>query len=95
MWEVSGPYVKSWLRNELGPEAKLADSLFEAADTLKRLPGLVRRLEEAYPEAGGAPPPPPLPEVKLVQVKVGWFWRYAGVAILGAAAGAGIMAILA
>ncbi|MCW2368131.1 2-polyprenylphenol 6-hydroxylase [Sphingobium sp. B11D3D] len=95
MWDVSGPYVKSWLRDELGPEAKLADSIHETVDTIRRLPGLVRRLEEAYPEPGGAPPPPPLPAVKLVQVKVGWFWRYAGVAILAAAAGAGAMALLA
>ncbi|MCW2392188.1 ubiquinone biosynthesis protein [Sphingobium sp. B1D7B] len=95
MWDVSGPYVKSWLRDELGPEAKLADSIHETVDTIRRLPGLIRRLEEAYPEPGGAPPPPPLPAVKLVQVKVGWFWRYAGVAILAAAAGAGAMALLA
>ncbi|MCW2410630.1 MULTISPECIES: 2-polyprenylphenol 6-hydroxylase [unclassified Sphingobium] len=95
MWDVSGPYVKSWLRDELGPEAKIADSIHETMDTIRRLPGLIRRLEEAYPEPGGAPPPPPLPAVKLVQVKVGWFWRYAGVAILAAAAGAGAMALLA
>lgn len=94
MWDVSGPYVKSWLRDELGPEAKLADSIHEAADTLRRLPGLVRRLEEVYPEPGGAPPPPPLPEVRLVQVKVGGFWRYAGVAALAAVAGAGAMHLL-
>jgi len=94
MWDVSGPYVKAWLRDELGPEAELADSLFEASDTLKRLPGLIRRLEDAFPEPGGAPPPPPLPEVKLVQVKGGWFWRYTGVAVIAAAIGAGAMALL-
>jgi ubiquinone biosynthesis protein len=92
MWEVSGPYVKSWLRDELGPEAKLADSILEAADTIRRLPSLVRRLEESYPEPGGAPPPPPLPEVK--QVKVDGFWRYAGVALVAALAGAAAMQLL-
>ena len=91
MWDVSGPYVKAWLRDELGPEARLADSIFEASDTLKRLPSLLRRLEDAFPEPGGAPPPPPLPEVKLVQVKGGWFWRYGLVAIVAALAGAGAM----
>jgi len=95
MWDVSGPYVKAWLRDELGPEAKLADSLIEAGDTLKRLPSLIRRLEDAFPEPGGAPPPPPLPEVRLVQVKGGWVWRYTLVAILAAAAGAGAMWMLA
>jgi ubiquinone biosynthesis protein len=94
MWDVAGPYVKAWLRDELGPEAKLADSIFEAANTLKRLPSLVRRLEERFPAPGGAPPPPPLPEVKLVQVKVGGFWRFAGVAALAAAAGAAAMRAL-
>ena len=91
MWDVSGPYVKAWLRDELGPEAKLADQLFEAADTLKRLPSLIRRLEDQFPDPGGAPPPPPLPDVKLIQVKAGGFWHYAGVAILAAALGAGAM----
>ncbi|MBN8829209.1 MAG: 2-polyprenylphenol 6-hydroxylase [Sphingomonadales bacterium] len=89
MWDVSGPYVKAWLRDELGPEARLADSLFEIADTIKRLPGLVRRLEEQFPDPGGAPPPPPLPEIRLVQVKGGRLWRYMGVAIVAAALGAG------
>ncbi len=94
MWDVAGPYVKSWLRDELGPEAKLAESIFETADTIKRLPGLIRRLEDAFPEPGGAPPPPPLPEVRLIEVRGAWFWRYAGVAALAAAAGAGAMKLL-
>lgn len=88
MWDVSGPYVKGWLRDELGPEAKAADAIFEAADTIRRLPGLIRRLEEAYPPPGGAPPPPPLPDIALIEVKRGDLLRYAAVAILAGAAGA-------
>ncbi len=91
MWDVSGPYVKAWLRDELGPEAKLADSLFEVAETIKRLPSLVRRLEDAYPDPGGAPPPPPLPDVQVLEFKRGSFWRTIGVAIIAAALGAGAM----
>jgi len=91
MWDVSGPYVKGWLRDELGPEAKAADAIFEAADTIRRLPGLIRRLEEAYPPPGGAPPPPPLPDIALIEVKRGDLLRYAAVAILAAAAGATTM----
>ena len=26
--------------------------------TLQRLPGLIKRIEDAFPEKGGAPPPP-------------------------------------
>lgn len=87
MWETSGPYVKSWLRDELGPEAKAADALIENWRILQRLPGLVKRIEDAFPEKGGAPPPPPLTEVKLM--RIGGGWRYALVAALAAAVGAG------
>lgn len=86
LWETSSPYVKNWLRDELGPEAKAADTLIENWRTLQRLPALVRRIEDAFPESGGAPPPPPLTEVKLIRVGSGW--RYGLVAVLAAAAGA-------
>lgn len=89
LWETSGPYVREWLRAELGPEAKAADTLIENWRTLQRLPALVRRIEDAFPEKGGAPPPPPLTEVKLI--RVGGGWRYALVAAIAAAAGAGAM----
>jgi ubiquinone biosynthesis protein len=89
MWETSGPFVKGWLRDELGPEAKAADTLIENWRTLQRMPGLVKRIEDAFPEKGGAPPPPPLSEIKLI--RVGGGWRYALVAAIAAAAGAGAM----
>jgi len=88
-WETSGPSVKGWLRDELGPEAAVADALIENWRTLQRLPALVRRIEDAFPEKGGAPPPPPLSEVKLI--RVGGGWRYAAVAVIAAVAGAGAM----
>jgi ubiquinone biosynthesis protein len=69
MWDTSGPYVKGWIRDELGPEAALADRIREDTQTLFRLPSLVRRMEEQFPDPGGAPPPPPLPEVPLMWEK--------------------------
>jgi ubiquinone biosynthesis protein len=66
MWDVSSPYVKSWIRDELGPEAALADRIREDVGTLLRLPELIRRIEDRYPARGGAPDPPPLPEIELV-----------------------------
>jgi ubiquinone biosynthesis protein len=96
MWDVSGPYVQGWLRDELGPEAKLADTLLDGLDIVKRLPGLLQRLEEAYPPAGGAPPAPPLPEVKLMRLeRSGTVLRYGAVAIIAAAAGALAMFVFA
>jgi ubiquinone biosynthesis protein len=66
MWDVAAPYVRSWIRDELGPEAALADRIREDTATLLRLPELIRRIEERYPPRGGAPEPPPLPEIELV-----------------------------
>ena len=66
MWDTAAPYVRSWIRDELGPEAALADRLKEDTETLLRLPGLIRRLEEQFPPKGGAPEPPPLPDIKLM-----------------------------
>jgi len=91
MWDTSGPYVKAWLRDELGPEAKAADALVENWRTLQRLPGLIRRIEDKFPEAGGAPPPPPLPDVKLMQPKGGGLLRYGSLALVAAAIGAAAM----
>jgi len=66
MWETSAPYVRSWMRDELGPEAAIADRVREDTQTLLRIPQLVRRLEDQFPVKGGAPDQPPLPDVELV-----------------------------
>ncbi|MHA7820137.1 MAG: 2-polyprenylphenol 6-hydroxylase [Erythrobacter sp.] len=97
MWDVSAPYVRSWIRDELGPEAALADRLKEDTETLLRLPGLIRRLEEKYPPKGGAPEPPPLPEIRLLtdrpeRTGSGWLgYLVAGLAGAGAVWGASVM----
>ena len=90
MWDVSAPYVRDWIRDELGPEAALADRLREDARTLLGIPALVRRLEEKFPPKGGAPEAPPLQLIPLVWERAGRAsqsgWRYllAGVAGAGA-----------
>ncbi|ANU08838.1 2-polyprenylphenol 6-hydroxylase [Paraurantiacibacter namhicola] len=66
MWDVSAPYVRSWIRDELGPEAAIADRIREDTQTLLGIPDLVRRIEERFPPKGGAPEPAPLPDVELV-----------------------------
>ncbi|MEM6908534.1 MAG: 2-polyprenylphenol 6-hydroxylase [Pseudomonadota bacterium] len=66
MWDTAAPYVRSWIRDELGPEAAVADRLKQDTETILRLPGLIRRLEEKFPPKGGAPDPPPLPEIRLL-----------------------------
>jgi len=88
MWTIAEPFVREWIRSELGPEARIADRLIADVRTLAGLPDLIRRIELRYPAPGGAPPEPPLREVEVVRVGTGW--RYAGVAALAAAAGAGV-----
>jgi len=90
MWEVAGPFVQAWLRDELGPEAWLAERLTKDVRTLLRLPDLIRRIEAHYPPPGAAPPPPPLPEVAVV--RVGGGWPYAIGIIVAALVGAGLAA---
>jgi ubiquinone biosynthesis protein len=92
MWETSGPFVKEWIRSELGPEAWLADRIVGDLRTLAGLPDLVRRIEAQFPAPGGAPPPPPLPEVQVIRIGSGW--RYAAVAALAAVAGAAAMLLV-
>lgn len=88
MWETSGPFVKEWIRTELGPEAKLADAMIQDWRTVKRIPELIRRIEAQFPAPGGAPPAPPLAHIDLITQNWGAWWKYLGVAILAAAIGA-------
>ena len=96
MWDVSAPFVRSWIRDELGPEAVVANRLREDFDTFQRVPALIRRLEEKYPPKGGAPDPPPVPEIELMwdrkeRTGAGPGWLGQALIALG---GAGIMAAL-
>ena len=98
MWDISGPFVKEWIRGELGPEAALADELRKQAGTLKLVPDLIRRLDAQLPKKGGAPEPPPLPKVKLIWDKKertgGGFWRGLLIAAIAAGGGAAAMWML-
>ena len=92
MWDTAAPFVREWIRNELGPEAALADRLIADVRTLTGLPELIRRIEARYPAPGGEPPAPPLREVEIV--RLGGGWRYIAVALLTAAASVGATLLL-
>jgi ubiquinone biosynthesis protein len=85
MWETAAPFVREWIRTELGPEAAVADRLIQDFRTFARLPALIRNIERHFPDPGGAPPPPPLKDVP--PVRIGTAWRYLFVALLAGAAG--------
>lgn len=86
MWETAAPFVREWIRTELGPEAYVADRLVTDIRTLARLPDLIRNIERRYPSPGGAPPAPPLKAIE--PVRIGGGWRYLAVAMLAGLAGA-------
>jgi ubiquinone biosynthesis protein len=96
MWETAAPFVRNWIRDELGPEAAIADRLREDGATLLRLPDLIRRIEDRFPAKGGAPEPPPLPEIPLMwdrKVRAGGPGRAGTIVthLIAAGAGAGIL----
>jgi ubiquinone biosynthesis protein len=92
MWDASAPFVRSWIRDELGPEAAIAERLREDADTLMRIPALIRRIEEKFPAKGGAPDAPPLTDIDIVWARRRTKASWPGYAA-AAAAGAALMAL--
>ncbi len=92
MWETSEPFLKEWLRGELGPEAYYADKIVDTVRAFKLIPDLIRRIDASYPPAGGAPPPPPLNDGATIDHKP---WLGAALAaLLAAGAGAAVTAAL-
>ena len=83
MWETAAPFVREWIRTELGPEAYVADRLVTDLRTIARLPELVRNIERHFPPPGGAPPAPPLKEVQVT--RMGSAWRYLAAIVVTAA----------
>jgi ubiquinone biosynthesis protein len=85
MWETAEPFLREWMRGELGPEAALADRLVTDFRTLAMIPELIRRIDHYYPALGAAPPDPPMADVVVIQKRHGW--RYVLLSLASAAAG--------
>jgi ubiquinone biosynthesis protein len=93
MWETAEPFLREWVRGELGPEAAFADRIVRDFRTLANIPELIRRIDHYYPPPGAAPPDPPLPDVVVVQPQR--YWRYVLTGLLSAAASAAAVLLLA
>jgi ubiquinone biosynthesis protein len=93
MWETAAPFVRTWIRDELGPEASIAEALRENAATLMRLPDLIRRVEDSFPAKGGAPESPPLPAFPLMWDRQGRGIGTIATHALAAATGAAIVVL--
>jgi ubiquinone biosynthesis protein len=92
MWETAAPFLREWVRGELGPEAALADRIVRDIRTFAKIPELIRRIDHYYPPPGAAPAGPPLADVVVVTPHR--YWRYVLTAFLSAAAGAAAVLLL-
>lgn len=45
MWEISKPVIETWMRENLGPEARLREAAGHLIAVLRRLPDFIERLE--------------------------------------------------
>ncbi len=93
MYETAEPFLKDWMRAELGPETYYADRIIATVRALKKLPELIDRLEAYYPPPGAAPPPPPLAEIAVIRRGHGWALLLAG-AIAAAAVAAAVLLLV-
>ncbi len=92
MWETAEPFIREWIRDELGPEAYYADRIIELVRAVKKIPELIQRIDQYYPPKGAAPPPPPLPEIAVIDPRPRWGYALAG--IIGAIIGALLLYVL-
>jgi ubiquinone biosynthesis protein len=84
LWDTAAPFVREWIRTELGPEAAVADRLITDLRTLSRIPELVRNIERHFPSPGGAPPEPPLKPIAVLGSSRSSAMRYVLVAVVSA-----------
>jgi ubiquinone biosynthesis protein len=93
MWETAEPFLREWMRSELGPEAALADRIIRWNRALKKLPDLIDRIDYYYPGPGGAPPDIPTARVEVKRLpRLGA--RDLLIALLAATAGAAATLLL-
>ena len=47
MWLIARPLIEGWMRENLGPEARIKDAAEQTLQSLKRLPTVLQGLESA------------------------------------------------
>jgi ubiquinone biosynthesis protein len=50
MWQLAQPLIEEWMRNQRGPEARIADLLADGTDAALRLPRTLSRIERMIEE---------------------------------------------
>jgi ubiquinone biosynthesis protein len=90
MWAVAEPYVRDWVRDEMGPEALIADNMVLNMRALRQLPRLFRQWVADNPMPGAAPPQPPMPALPEAS-NGGWSGAWL---LLAAGVGAALAVVL-
>jgi ubiquinone biosynthesis protein len=93
MWETAEPFLREWIRDELGPEAYLADRLIQWTRTFKKIPDLIDRIDHYFPAPGAAPPPIPHAEVTVTDLPRPRFRDFL-IALVAAGGGAAVVLLL-
>jgi ubiquinone biosynthesis protein len=93
MWVEAEPFLREWMRSELGPEAAVADRIVKWNRALKKLPDLIDRIDHYFPGPGGAPPELPTAQVEVKGLPKPAF-RDVLVGMVAAAAGAALVLLL-
>lgn len=88
LWEVGRPVLEHWVRDMIGPEARVRDIAETVEETLRRLPRLLDQLE-----AGASSPSPDLMAASIANPREnGGFLRFV---VAGLAFGAGLGGVIA
>ncbi|EMD83902.1 2-polyprenylphenol 6-hydroxylase [Pacificimonas flava] len=87
MQTMAGPLIEEWGRDEMGPEAQLAERLIKDWRTILEFPDFMRRVMALVPEPGAAPPLPPLAPLPETRP---WAPDRAGWLLLGTGIGAAL-----
>ena len=93
MWEVAEPFVRDWMKGELGPLSRGADAVVLGLRALSQLPRIFRQLVAHVPPDGAAPPAAPLDEPAAaldVHARLGISWLV--VPLIGISGGLGWLA---
>lgn len=93
MWETAEPFLREWIRGELGPEAYAADRIIHWVRSFKKIPDLINRIDHYFPAPGAAPPPLPTAQVEVTELPKPR-WRDGLIALAAAAAGAAVVLLL-
>jgi ubiquinone biosynthesis protein len=48
MWQLAQPLIEGWMRDNLGPQARVKDALTNVVGSLERLPRLIAETEKTY-----------------------------------------------